>query len=170
MSTERENPTHADRDPDMVGAEAAMRRAARRARQRAQMAAPATDGEEPPGRPRGFRGAPTRRDADELSFSQAQGYEGVPGPLELGELPRDARTQIWNLFFEHISRSTRTVEDPLFPLGTTVVIDAPWSEILREKHIRLAGEHLTTGIANSPRSAAVFADMWRIKRSTGCSI
>ena len=139
MSTERRNPTHADRDPDMVGAEAAMHRAARRARQRAQIAVPTNDGEAPPGRPDGSRGTPTRRDARELSFSQAQGYEDVPGPLRLEELPHDARMQIWNLFFEHISRSTKTVEDPLVSFITTVVIDAPWSEILREKHIRLDG-------------------------------
>ena len=116
-----------------------MRRASRRARQRAQTAAPTTDGEKPPGGPRGLRGRPTRRDAHELSFSQAQGYEDVPGPLQLGELPRDARTQIWNLFFEHIGRSKKTVEHPSLSLFTTVVIDAPWSEILREKHIRLDG-------------------------------
>ena len=137
MSTHRETSPDAERDPDMVGVEAAMHRAARRARQRAQMAAPTTDVERPPGRPRGFRGARTRRDAHELSFSQAQGYEDVPGPLKLEELPRDARTQIWNLFFEHISRSTRTVEDPSFALDTNTLIATPWYEILLAKHLRL---------------------------------
>ena len=132
MSTERRNPTHADRDPDMVGAEAAMRRAARRARQRAQIAAPTTDGEEPPGRPHSLGGTPTRRYAHELSFSQAQGYEDVPGPLQLGELPRDARTQIWNLFFEHVRRSTKTVDPYMF---AELWIAAPWDEILRAKHV-----------------------------------
>lgn len=135
MSTEHRNPTHADRDPDMVGAEAAMRRAAWRARQRARIAAPTADGLEPPGGPSGLRGTPTRRDAHELSFSQAQGYEDVPGPLQLGELSRDARTQIWNLFFEHISRSTKTVGDPYMFAESWIA--APWDEILHAKHVHL---------------------------------
>ena len=135
MSTKRTNPTHTDRDPDLVGAEAAMRRAARRARQRARIAPPTTDGEEPPGRPRGLRGPPACRDAHELSFSQAQGYEDVPGPLQLGELPRDARTQIWNLFFEHIRRSTTT--GGLDVMDGGLWIKGPWRDILEAKHRRL---------------------------------
>ncbi len=134
MSTQRRNPTHADRDPDMVGAEAAMHRAARRARQRADMVARTTDGEEPPKRLRGFRGTPTRG-AHEFSFSQAQGYEEVPGPLKLRDLPQDARTQIWNLFFDHINRSMTT--GGLDVLDGGPWITGPWGEILRAKHLRL---------------------------------
>ena len=136
MSTHRETSPDAERDPDMVGVEAAMHRAARRARQRTQMAARTADGEQLPERLPGSRGTPTRRDARELSFSQVQGYEDVPGPLKLEELPRDARTQIWNLFFEHISRSTRTVED-WFAITPRTSIAAPWDEILLAKHLRL---------------------------------
>ncbi len=40
------------------------------------------------------------------SFSQAQGYEEIPGPLKLEELPKEARTRIWNLFFVHLQQST----------------------------------------------------------------
>ena len=41
----------------------------------------------------------------QYSFSQAQGYEEIPGPLKLEELPKEARTRIWNLFFAHLSKS-----------------------------------------------------------------
>ena len=39
------------------------------------------------------------------SFSQAQGYEEILEPLKLEELPQDARTRIWNLFFVHLRQS-----------------------------------------------------------------
>ena len=136
MSTQRRTSADAGRDPDMVGAEAAMQRAARRARQRTQMTARTADGEHSPEKLRDFRETSTYRDAGELSFSQAQGYEDVPGPLKLAELPRDARTQIWNLIFEHIRRSTRTVEDS-FGVFTSTLIASPWDEILLAKHLRL---------------------------------
>ena len=41
-----------------------------------------------------------------LTFSQAQGYEELPGPLKLGELPRGARTHIWNVFYIFTSKGT----------------------------------------------------------------
>ena len=37
-----------------------------------------------------------------LTFSQAQGYEEMPGPLKLEQLPEEARTRIWNMFFPQI--------------------------------------------------------------------
>lgn len=125
------------RDPDMVGTEAAMHRAAQRAHRRAELASRTTNGEAAPKRSRGFRGTPTNRDPRELSFSQAHGYEDVPGPLKLGELPQDARTQIWNLFFEHIRRSLTTEGADIFNSGPWLT--DPWSEILRAKHDRLDG-------------------------------
>ena len=47
-------------------------------------------------------------DNGRYSFSQAQGYEEIPGPLKLEELPKDARTRIWNLFFGHLRKSKST--------------------------------------------------------------
>ena len=41
-------------------------------------------------------------DPRNLTFSQAQGYEAVPGPLRLEELPREARTRIWNVFYRKL--------------------------------------------------------------------
>ena len=32
-------------------------------------------------------------------------YEEIPGPLKLEELPKDAWTRIWNLFFLHLRKS-----------------------------------------------------------------
>ena len=71
-------------------------------------------------------------DPRELSFSQAQGYEEIPGPLKLEELPKEARTEIWNLFFDHISKS-RT-RGGLDVLDGGPWITGPWYEILRAKH------------------------------------
>ena len=47
-------------------------------------------------------------DNGRYSFSQAQGYEEIPGPLKLEELPKDARTRIWNLFFVHLKKTMST--------------------------------------------------------------
>ena len=74
----------------------------------------------------------SRVDDEHYSFSQAQGYETIPGPLKLGELPEDARTGIWNLVFDHISQSiTREFLDAL---GGGPWIRGAWGEILRAKH------------------------------------
>ena len=37
-----------------------------------------------------------------LTFSQAQGYEELPGPLQLEELPKEARIRIWNVFYSFL--------------------------------------------------------------------
>ena len=64
-----------------------------------------------------------------LSFSQAEGYEEVPGPLQLGELPKGARTRIWNLFCVHLNKSMATAE---FVDGSW--ISRGWDDILRAVH------------------------------------
>lgn len=169
MSTQRRSPTHAEPDPDMVGAEAAMHRAARRARQRAEEMGKATTSltsqgnagdtgadrgprpgsvvvsqAPPPGTPaRGTfygRASPGMRRPGEgapgvtgqYTFSQVRGYEDVPGPLKLEDLPKEARTRIWNLFFEYIRRSTTT--GSLDTLDGGPWIKGPWSDILEAKH------------------------------------
>ena len=55
-------------------------------------------------------------DNGRYSFSQAQGYEEIPGPLKLEDLPKDARTRIWNLFFGHLEKS----------MGTDIALDGSW--------------------------------------------
>ena len=69
------------------------------------------------------------------TFSQMHGYEEIPGPLRLEDLPREARTGIWNLFFEHIRGSTTT--GGLDVLDGGPWIKDPWREILEAKHRRL---------------------------------
>ena len=39
-------------------------------------------------------------DSTQVSFSQAQGYEPLPQPLNLEELNRRGRVQFWNVFYE----------------------------------------------------------------------
>ena len=41
-------------------------------------------------------------DPREVTFSQAQGYEELPGPLALEELSDDARRELWDLFVETV--------------------------------------------------------------------
>lgn len=41
-----------------------------------------------------------------LTFSQREGYDPLPKPLQLGELSDEARTAIWNVLSEHMERSS----------------------------------------------------------------
>ena len=63
-----------------------------------------------------------------LSFSQAQGYEEIPGPLQLEELPEAARTRIWNVLFAHLKESSN--------LG---MLRIDWKDILRAVHVGFHG-------------------------------
>ena len=58
-----------------------------------------------------------------LTFSQAQGYEAVPGPLKLEELPPEARTRLWNVFYRNLV-ATRHFDN----------LGRPWSNILSDMH------------------------------------
>ena len=118
MSPSRRTAPEPPRDPDLVGAEAAMRRAARRARERAARTG-RRYGPEPSHDPR------------MLSFSQAQGYEEIPGPLKLEQLPPEARTRIWNCFYSHMQECVRGL-----------YLSGIWEKIVREVHERLDGRPL----------------------------
>ena len=131
MSTRRRTSPDAERDPDMVGAEAAMHRAARHARRRTELATRGADAERPPAGFHGFHGTPARGDARELSFSQAHGYEDVPRPLRLDELPGSARTKIWNLFFSDLEKTMKT--DDMGYYGPWV--GGNWRDILQTAHV-----------------------------------
>ena len=66
----------------------------------------------------------------QYSFSQAQGYEEIPGPLKLEELPKEARTRIWNLFFAHLSKS---MSADTMGLGGPW-IGRPWEQVFQATH------------------------------------
>ena len=129
MSTERSSPAQPARDPDVAGAEAALHRAARRAMERTERAVGIAR-EEPADKAGGRHGTQVSLDPRRISFSQAQGYEEIPGPLKLGELPKEARTQIWNLFFVHLDSSKA---DDL--LGGSR-IGRGWKQVLRDVHAK----------------------------------
>lgn len=40
-----------------------------------------------------------------LTFSQAQGYEPMPGPLALEKISEEARNKLWSLFYGYVSKS-----------------------------------------------------------------
>ena len=88
-----------------------MLRAARRADERAKRVA----------------GTLTAHAPGDLSFSQAWGYEEIR-PMDLEELPPEARTAIWNVFFVHVrDSSARDFNDDLW-------IHDAWADILKAKH------------------------------------
>ena len=116
--------TEDKRDPDLAGAEVAMRRAAQRARQRARNAASAIVHDNCAVPPSGVRETPT--------FPQTHGYKPLPKPLALGELPIKARTLIWNVFYSFLSASvepSRTSRE-----SQSLVIIDPWKTLMRHKH------------------------------------
>ena len=124
------NPTETSRDPDLVGAEAAMNRAAGEARRRAREATNAAARRQSRGKPGDHGGVGGDPDPRNLTFSQAQGYEEIPGPLKLEELPPEARTRIWNVFYSDLDQSSETDI-----VGGRWVVGV-WREILRAKHVR----------------------------------
>ena len=150
MSTGRKSATQAGRDPHLAGAEAAMHRAARRARERAESVAGTRAQDRVPDQGQARRGERPHLDPRKLSFSQAQGYEKIPGPLKLGELPQEARTKIGNLFYKHVSacmsKDRVDRETPMESLGVfdyTIVgpwIGNPWKKIMRAKHVDFDGK------------------------------
>ena len=71
---------------------------------------------------------PVLADPKRLSFSQAHGYEAIPGTLKLEELPKQARAQIWNLLYISLKNSRRSKE------GYGWCLDGVWEEILLYMH------------------------------------
>ena len=69
-------------------------------------------------------------DPRKQTFSQAQGYEELPGPLKLEELPSEARTHIWNAFYTSVIATVKYAE------GYGSVVAGAWADILRAKHIQ----------------------------------
>ena len=74
-------------------------------------------------------GLDTYRDSRKLTFSQAQGYEELPGPLKLEQLPSKARTHIWNVFYLFINTTKE------YGAWNTAYVGGVWREILYAKHI-----------------------------------
>ena len=64
------------------------------------------------------------RDPQKLTFSQAYGYEELPGPLQLEELSAEARTKLWSMLY-YCVHTTRS--------GSFV--DGRWENILQMLHL-----------------------------------
>ena len=65
----------------------------------------------------------------EFTFSQAQGYEEVPGPLKFEQLPSEARTRIWNALYFSIDATKRVDVFNSYVGGV-------WRKILYTKHVQ----------------------------------
>lgn len=62
-----------------------------------------------------------------LTFSQAQGYEPIPGPLALGTISVEARNKLWSLLYEYARRAD----------GGGLIF--AWERILLALHINFLG-------------------------------
>ena len=67
-------------------------------------------------------------DPRELTFSQAQGYQALPGPLKLEQLLPAARTHIWNVVYFSMTQHGRDHDNSRYVSG-------PWQKILMTKHL-----------------------------------
>ena len=130
MSSDSLKPTNLSRDPDFIGAEAAMHRAAKRARQRAVEAARVKD--PTPEKSDGNKTPRAGHSPRELSFSQAEGYEELPDILKLGELPAEARTRIWNVLHRYIDKDLQYHPEYVW-------LDGDWAEIMKDLHADYLG-------------------------------
>ena len=131
MTSGERKSTNGRRAEGLAGAEAALRRAARRAQQRAGEAANASAERQSKEESSATHGVEASGDQRKLTFSQAQGYEDVPRTLKLEELPREARTHIWNFFYAYLD------ESKVIALGLPKawMVGGAWEGILRAKHI-----------------------------------
>ena len=132
MSTLRSSPARSERDPDVAGAETALHRAARRAMERAEKEAGIAVREKSSDKAGSVRETRVSRDPRQISFSQAQGYEEIPGPLKLEELPENARTGIWNVFFASMKQVLRSVNR--VRSRRIVRLGDEWHDVLRAMH------------------------------------
>ena len=67
---------------------------------------------------------------DALTFTQRYGYEEIPHPLRLGELPKNVRVQIWNTLYVHLENTSEYSWD----VGR--LIGGPWRSILMRLYVR----------------------------------
>ena len=63
-----------------------------------------------------------------LTFSQREGYVELPDALQLEELPKEARTQIWNVLYEHLKGSRSSG-------GTHFKVGGHWEAIVRDLYL-----------------------------------
>ena len=63
-----------------------------------------------------------------LTFSQAQGYEPIPGPLALEKISEEARNKLWSTLHTRVGKVT----DRNF-------VQSPWVDILSDLHIDFLG-------------------------------
>ena len=68
-----------------------------------------------------------------LTFSEREGYDPLPTPLQLGELPDRARTGIWNVLYDYMDKSKKTLTYKDVHL---VMADGVWKVILRDVYAR----------------------------------
>ena len=74
-----------------------------------------------------------------LSFSQREGDEPLPAPLQLKELPGKARTAIWNVLYGYMEDSTETL---VYRNTLLVKVSGSWEEILRDVYAHHYNEPL----------------------------
>jgi hypothetical protein len=82
---------------------------------------------------------------EKLTFSQAQGLEPLPQPLQLGELPQPARNAIFAVLFAQLDGSSE------WRGARGRFVKYPWEPLLRAKHVhfdRKPADELVTNFFN----------------------
>lgn len=72
-------------------------------------------------------------EADQLTFSQTHGYAPLPIALQLEELPNYARTQVWNVLYDHL-HATRDRSGGFVHLG------GHWLQVAYAIHTKYFGK------------------------------
>ena len=70
-------------------------------------------------------------DRTKLTFSQAEGIDPLPQPADLGELPGEARTDLWNITYESF------IGEPWEWGQEGGLLGSSWSNILYDYHTSL---------------------------------
>ena len=70
-------------------------------------------------------------DPRRLTFSQAQGLEKLPCLLALAEMPPEARSRLWDVFYRIMMESSATP-----PACRHPVVFGSWEQLLRDLHAR----------------------------------
>lgn len=78
-------------------------------------------------------------DRTKVTFSQAEGIEPLPGPLQLRELSGRLRNLIWGVVFESLDHSKHWIVTNEFLGQGYYRLVEPWLAILKAKHIIFDG-------------------------------
>ena len=82
------------------------------------------------------------------TFSEVHGYDQLPEPLKLEDVPETARVQIWNVIYRHVGLGDKDL------MLSVMGITSPWKAIFQTVHDRILGRPLDDLQLGSPTDFA----------------